>query len=230
MTRSLIFPFRKKKEPETGVRYATMVTRSTAMMVDMLLVYMIIGAPLYWLSTLFMGGVDTQALAFESQNIIQRVQRESLTVSESFGLLTEAGLFQKLLFDYSLQTFFTGVFIVLAMRRWDSTPGLMLFGNMIVDADTGGSPTTKAYIKRYIFTIISVIPLMVGIMWSMIDKRKQGWHDKAANTLVLKRRSWLFGKDYAEESADDENDDAPLEKEDASEAEAADKEELDKSV
>jgi uncharacterized RDD family membrane protein YckC len=32
-------------------------------------------------------------------------------------------------------------------------------------------------------------PLMLGIIWVAFDKRKQGWHDKLAGTVVVRIKS-----------------------------------------
>ncbi|NNC54671.1 MAG: RDD family protein, partial [Pseudomonadales bacterium] len=34
-------------------------------------------------------------------------------------------------------------------------------------------------------------PLLLGLIWVGIDKRKQGWHDKLAGTLVIKEEDDL---------------------------------------
>jgi hypothetical protein len=33
-----------------------------------------------------------------------------------------------------------------------------------------------------------LIPLGLGFIWVAFDRRKQGWHDKAANTVVIRAR------------------------------------------
>ena len=69
-----------------------------------------------------------------------------------------------------------------------ATPGKMAFGLTIVDAKTGGKPGTGQLIGRYLCYYVSMLPLVLGIVWVGIDKRKQGFHDKLAGTLVIKRR------------------------------------------
>ncbi|QQS43511.1 RDD family protein [Candidatus Roizmanbacteria bacterium] len=39
---------------------------------------------------------------------------------------------------------------------------------------------------RYIGYIVSGIPLLLGYIWILFDGKKQGWHDKIANTYVVK--------------------------------------------
>ncbi|MDQ7084304.1 MAG: RDD family protein [Sulfurovum sp.] len=67
-----------------------------------------------------------------------------------------------------------------------ATPGKMALKLTIVDAKTGKNASTGQLIGRYLGYYVSIIPLCLGIIWVGIDKRKQGWHDKLAGTVVLK--------------------------------------------
>lgn len=69
-----------------------------------------------------------------------------------------------------------------------ATPGKMATRLVIVDAWTGEKPTTAQFIGRYLAYYISILPLFLGLIWVGIDKRKQGWHDKLAGTVVLRNK------------------------------------------
>jgi uncharacterized RDD family membrane protein YckC len=82
--------------------------------------------------------------------------------------------------------------LVIALWQWKSaTPGKMAISCIIVDAKTGSKPTIGQSILRYIGYFVSTIPLGLGLLWVGWDKRKQGWHDKIAGTVVI--RSKRFG-------------------------------------
>ncbi|HAW92823.1 MULTISPECIES: RDD family protein [unclassified Arsukibacterium] len=66
-----------------------------------------------------------------------------------------------------------------------ATPGKMAISAIIVDAKTGGKPTLQQYIVRYIGYYLAAIPLGLGFFWVAWDKKKQGWHDKLAGTVVI---------------------------------------------
>lgn len=68
-----------------------------------------------------------------------------------------------------------------------ATPGKMVVNAVIVDADSLGKPSTGQFIGRYFAYFVSTIPLGLGLFWVGWDKRKQGWHDKLARTLVISR-------------------------------------------
>ena len=67
-----------------------------------------------------------------------------------------------------------------------TTPGKMLIPGMkIVDSATGKPPPAARCILRYCAYFISAIPFSLGFFWIAFDKKKQGWHDKLAGTVVL---------------------------------------------
>ena len=70
--------------------------------------------------------------------------------------------------------------------RFSGTPGKMALKLKIVDADTGNKLTFGQAIGRYFAYILSAIPFFLGYIWVGFDKRKQGWHDKLAGTVVIR--------------------------------------------
>jgi uncharacterized RDD family membrane protein YckC len=78
------------------------------------------------------------------------------------------------------------IFLWLKLR---ATPGKMVLGAVIVDADTGAPITLKQGILRYLGYFVSALPFCLGLLWVAFDARKQGWHDKIARTVVVKARS-----------------------------------------
>jgi uncharacterized RDD family membrane protein YckC len=70
-----------------------------------------------------------------------------------------------------------------------ATPGKMVVSAVIVDAHTLGAPTPRQFAIRYLGYYVSTIPLFLGLLWIAFDARKQGWHDKMANTVVIRRRT-----------------------------------------
>lgn len=77
--------------------------------------------------------------------------------------------------------------VVMAFWRYkQATPGKMLFGMRIVDATTSGEVSTTRLVIRYLAYFISMLPLGLGFIWAAFDKRKQGWHDKIAGTVIIR--------------------------------------------
>lgn len=71
--------------------------------------------------------------------------------------------------------------------------GNKVCGIRVLDADTGGPiPYSRAFI-RALMSIVSALPLFLGYLWMLWDSRKQTWHDKVANTLVVKASAYPPG-------------------------------------
>jgi len=68
------------------------------------------------------------------------------------------------------------------------TPGKMLLGLQVVSID--GSPVSYgAAFLRSVGYLVSSLVFCLGYIWIGFDKKKQGWHDKIAGTVVLIRES-----------------------------------------
>ena len=66
-----------------------------------------------------------------------------------------------------------------------ATPGKIALGVKIVDAASGGPPTLGRLVLRFLAYFVSAFPLYLGFLWAAFDRRKQGWHDKIARTVVI---------------------------------------------
>ncbi|AIY41612.1 hypothetical protein LT85_2454 [Collimonas arenae] len=69
-----------------------------------------------------------------------------------------------------------------------SSPGKMMIGAKIVNAKTGRDPAPVQLAVRYIGYFVSAFGLCLGFIWIAFDKKKQGWHDKMAGTVVVRRK------------------------------------------
>lgn len=77
-------------------------------------------------------------------------------------------------------------FYIVCWVKFAGTPGKRLLKLKVLDADTGDNLSTGKAILRYIMYIVSTLALLLGLIWVAFDKKKQGWHDKVANSVVVK--------------------------------------------
>jgi uncharacterized RDD family membrane protein YckC len=70
-------------------------------------------------------------------------------------------------------------------RTCGATPGKLAMNIRIVDARTGELPSTGRLVLRLACYFVSAAALYLGFFWIAIDRRKQGWHDKIAGTVVI---------------------------------------------
>jgi uncharacterized RDD family membrane protein YckC len=66
------------------------------------------------------------------------------------------------------------------------SPGMIPFNMRIVLAADGGKIDVVRALLRYVGLIISFAILLLGVIWVAFDRRKQGWHDKIAGTVVVR--------------------------------------------
>jgi len=70
------------------------------------------------------------------------------------------------------------------------TPGKMLFGLQVIQSSDEQMTPGIAFL-RWVGYIFSGLILCLGFLWIIFDKKKQGWHDKIAGTLVIDRHEDL---------------------------------------
>ena len=94
---------------------------------------------------------------------------------------------------------FSGIFIVfyliaiaVSIGYWvyfwgttGSTFGMRVLRLRVVDANTGGPIGIPRALVRWLMTIVNSWACYIGWIWVAFDPRKQGWHDKVANSVVV---------------------------------------------
>lgn len=82
----------------------------------------------------------------------------------------------------------SGVYFVLLWWTYGATLGQLMLRLRVVRAQDGMRPDFGRLVLRYIAYLISALPVGLGLVWAGWDARKQGWHDKIADTLVVAPR------------------------------------------
>lgn len=88
--------------------------------------------------------------------------------------------------DLMINFILPAIAVIALWMRFGATPGKMAMSAKIVDADTGEPLTIGMSVVRYLGYFVSAIPCGVGFFWIGFDQRKQGWHDKMANSVVIR--------------------------------------------
>ena len=89
--------------------------------------------------------------------------------------------------DFLISWVFPALAIILFWLYKSATPGKMLIDAKVVDAKTGGKLSAAQCVGRYLSYFISMLPLGLGFLWVAFDPKKQGWHDKIAGAVVIRR-------------------------------------------
>jgi len=70
--------------------------------------------------------------------------------------------------------------------HWDGqSPGKRMMYIRVVRTN-GGKPSFWRAITRFLGYYVSAVPYGLGFLWPLWDRRKQGFHDKIADTLVVR--------------------------------------------
>jgi uncharacterized RDD family membrane protein YckC len=81
-----------------------------------------------------------------------------------------------------------GLVYFVGLWAWrGQTVGMIPFRMWVVNVADGTKPDVVRAFLRYIGLIISFVVFALGVIWVAFDGRKQGWHDKLASTVVIRR-------------------------------------------
>jgi uncharacterized RDD family membrane protein YckC len=112
--------------------------------------------------------------------VVLGVATSSSSSSQTAGAATSglASLIQLISFVITI-----GYFVYFWGRG--QTIGMRVFHLRVADANTGLPIGYGRAALRYLGYIVSALVCYIGFIWAAFDARKQGWHDKIANTVVL---------------------------------------------
>ncbi len=92
------------------------------------------------------------------------------------------------------------LFAVYVISLWllvDKTLGHALLGLRVLRTD--GRPLTFGpAVRRVLGYYVSFFALFLGFLWILVDDRRQGWHDKIADTVVVYDWEARLGKQLRE--------------------------------
>ncbi|MEW6646140.1 MAG: RDD family protein [Pseudomonadota bacterium] len=87
--------------------------------------------------------------------------------------------------DFLLNQLLPLLAAVVLWVKYRATPGKRLLDCVVVDADTLQAIGVKQALIRYFAYLASILPLGLGFLWILWDRRRQGFHDRIARTVVL---------------------------------------------
>ncbi len=103
-----------------------------------------------------------------------------------YGQYTSGGWVPMGTADILINFILPAIAVIALWVRWGATPGKMAMSARVVDRDTGAPLSIGMSLLRYVGYFISALPFFVGFIWIAFDRRKQGWHDKIANSVVVR--------------------------------------------
>jgi uncharacterized RDD family membrane protein YckC len=79
---------------------------------------------------------------------------------------------------------FVPAYFVVSWVLVGATPGKRILGLKVMRPGSQRLSWWRA-IVRFVGYWISAIALFLGFLWVLVDNRRQGWHDKLADTIVV---------------------------------------------
>lgn len=175
------FPYSKDGRP---MRYATFTDRNMAGMIDFIIltfIFLPINNTLEWIFK-----IDHKRTSDEYQERIEEISQltQEEQLREVWNLLSNMYSTESIIILLILSACTIGVFCYF-WCKYQSTPGGMFMSLRVVDAKTFDRATNGQYIIRGVVSMISSVFLFLGFVSIIFSKKKQAWHDYAANTIVV---------------------------------------------
>lgn len=86
-------------------------------------------------------------------------------------------------------------YFVVTTALLGGTFGKLAMGLRVVTTGLERPDWTTVFFREVVGRVIVAATLGVGYAWAIVDPRKQGWHDKIADTLVVRRVALVEGMD-----------------------------------
>jgi len=90
------------------------------------------------------------------------------------------------IWDVIISYVFPFAFTVGLWMKFGGTPGKRMLGLKVLDENTQQHVNVGSSLIRYIGYFPAMMVLFIGIFWIAFDKKKKGWHDHMAGTIVVK--------------------------------------------
>jgi len=149
----------------TSYPYGGFWRRAAAAVIDQIILGIIYTILLMIGTAAGLGGFNTHSYTVQSGALLKSTS-SIMILYHIFCVVINAAYF----------TYFHGIM--------GQTPGKMVMNLKVVQV-SGEAITPGIAFLRWVGYIVSCLFLFLGYLWVAFDRRKQGWHDKIAGTVVI---------------------------------------------
>lgn len=181
----VILGLKKKPRDPNAPRYADLYERSIAAMIDLGLIYFALNRIVFLpMNRFFLGHVDQMKL----------LEMHSATSNkEILDIVIASGTAKWWLINSFAQLFVVLLIMLAGWVFYGTTPGKWLLGIRIVRRDLSREVARWRYAVRIAMLIPASLVAGIGIVWSVFNKERRGWHDIVAGTVVIHTRpEWWY--------------------------------------
>jgi uncharacterized RDD family membrane protein YckC len=161
--------------PAPGVAYAGFGVRSVAYLIDWLLLGLV--SAVVWFGAVVVG-VASVGGRFSSTATATTITPDQAAAAMTVAVYLYAGL--------GLAWLITALYFIV-MWHGGGTIGMRVLGLRVACEEDGRPIGFGRATARYLGYLVDWLALGLGLLWVGVDDRKQGWHDKIAGTLVVRR-------------------------------------------
>jgi uncharacterized RDD family membrane protein YckC len=172
-----------KRKDRRDPKYATFNRRMLAATIDSLIIVMLVAPVVDYFFTLSYGPPSLNMTELRAR--MQMQENEQAALALFWDTLRSSGFLARYIINSVVQTAVMFGLTAWCWRKWSATPGKMLMRIKVVDAITEQPLSDKQIALRLFGYLVSCIPLLIGVLWIGIDKRRQAWHDKIAHSVVI---------------------------------------------
>lgn len=178
--RMMFFGSRKPKNP-----YASLNRRMWAATFDWLIV-LLVAAPVIDIVLTPVFGAPPDSLYF-MQALQQHAERNpsAFVGVVIWEAMRDLGMLPRWFADMCLQVLAFFSYSALCWKKWSATPGAMLCRMRVVDAVSEQPLSNQQILFRIAGYVLATFPLLAGFFLQWFTKRRQGWHDLIAHSVVL---------------------------------------------
>ncbi len=181
----------KVKKDESGICYITGLRRYLSILLDLVIIILLLQFFGQIVGQIFINSETGKMLG----EITSKYQMQvPLSIEEQD---MQSSFIWLLILNQIIQFFMLFSYIAYMWIRFAATPGKLLLGLRVVNAQTFEKMTLKQATKRFFSITLSIIPLFLGFIWANFNKRCQSWHDKIADTVVVTNKSLREYQDRA---------------------------------
>ena len=178
---------RFKKEDEL---YPNFSKRMLSSVIDLSLLYLIISPIWHFLSLIIYAGPSpvTQLRNILQETISQNKNGKgtNLYSNQAYLDFVHQNGYWPFIQEQLLQLTLISIFVLWFWLKYNSTPGKMLLSLKIVDSRTLKKPSILQLIIRMLSCAISVLPLGIGFLSTIFNKKNMAWHDFLSSTVIIK--------------------------------------------
>ena len=172
---SSVLSYGRKKPKAANNKYGGFNRRMLAVTIDSF--FLLIFAPL----------IDQ--VAPMSENLLENYAIDpsdpQLSKHVLMHILANHHFFEAWFTNFFMQMLVWCVYTAICLHFWSATPGKILLRMKVVDAKTEGRINDGQVFLRSFGYMISMAFFGLGFLWILVNKRRCGWHDYFADTVVI---------------------------------------------